>query len=258
LVFAAGLTVFAGLVGLCLGSFANVFAYRYPKGIGLALPASHCPHCKRPVGARDNIPVFSWLILGGRCRQCGWHIPIRYPLVELGFGLLTAGIVARYGANGRSAYFGLFFLVSALAALVDAGTFYLYDILTFPLIVAGLAGSFLFPALYASRWSSPLGTLVLASVMGLLGLVGKKAFGREALGGGDVKLMAGVGGFLGAAHGLLALFLGTLAGAAWSAVLLARGADRKAAIPFGPFLVAGAFAGAVVLLEGGRAWSWAF
>lgn len=240
-------------LGLCAGSFANVFLYRYPQGLSVLHPGSRCPHCGAPVRWRHNVPVFGWLWLRGRCRDCRWPIPARYPLTEAVFGALAFAVLWRFGTGPEAwAYLGLFFAL-LLAAICDWQTQYLYDVITLPLAALGLMMSFAFPALLGGPWASPLAMLgMLATMLGLQGL-GRWLAGRDALGSGDVKLMAAAAGFLGWPQAWLALLLGSLAGL--PLLLLYRrihGGAWKDPVPFGPALCLGAAIAAWDRLSGGE------
>jgi leader peptidase (prepilin peptidase) / N-methyltransferase len=244
--------LWGAVLGLCTGSFANVFLHRYPRGLSLFWPASRCPQCQAPVRWRHNIPVLGWLFLRGRCKDCGRAIPSRYPLVEAAFGLLAVLIVGRFGAEASTWAYLAFFMALLLAALCDWQTQYLYDVITVPLGVLGLGMSAAFPELLGGQWASPVAMLgMLATMLALQGL-GRWLAGRDALGGGDVKLMAAAAGFLGWPHAWLALLLGSLAGL--PLLLLYRrlhGGDWEDPVPFGPALCLGCAWAAWDLLAGG-------
>lgn len=240
------------VLGLSTGSFANVFLYRYPRGESLWHPGSRCPRCGKPVRWRDNIPVLGWLLLRGRCRDCGKAIPVSYPLVEAAFGTLALAVLLRFGVEPHVWPYLAFFLALLLAALADWQTQYLYDVITLPLGALGLLMSLFFPELLGGTWASALAVAgMLATMLGLQGL-GRWLAGRDALGGGDVKLMAAAAGYLGWPHAWLALLLGSLAGL--PLLLLHRrvnGGDWKDPVPFGPALCLGCALAAWDRLAGG-------
>lgn len=243
---------FMGALGLCVGSFCNVFAGRYPKRQDFIFQPSHCPRCFRTIRWYENIPLFSWLALGGRCSSCRGPISARYPLVELAFGLLFFLMAALFPARAESLVFLFFFTVLFLIALVDIETLKVYDVLTYPLIFAGLLPSLFFPGLYGWRGASLLGGLGVGGVTLALAWLGKKVFGREALGFGDIKLMTAAGGFLGWQHGLCAMLDAVLAGSLVAVWLVLRGFKMKDAFPFAPFLVLGCLAEGIDLLLGSQ------
>ena len=231
------------MLGAALFSFMNVVAWRLPQGKSPLTGRSFCPSCGEALQARDLVPVFSWLILRGRCRRCGAKIAVRYLLAELLGGALAVGCTLRFGAGLtlREGLFGMSWLalIALLAcgllfalALIDAKTQILPDELNLLLALCGLAGALLRPGM----WASALAGAVCVSVpMLLLCLVIPGAFG-----GGDIKLMAAAGLLLGWQHTLLAAFLAVLGGGGYGAYLLARKlADRKDHFAFGPFLCTG-------------------
>jgi leader peptidase (prepilin peptidase)/N-methyltransferase len=238
------LAILVGAVGgLVVGSFSTVVAGRIPAGESLVTPASRCPNCAHPVRPRDNVPVLSWLLLHGRCRDCDAPISRRYPLVEAGTALLFAAVVAGHHDDRATLVLGLV-LVAFLVplALIDLDTRLLPNKLTLPAAVAALVlGTLLDPSGEPER--------ILAGIAaGGFFLLAALAYPR-GMGIGDVKLAGVLGLFLGREVGA-ALFVGLLAGVLAGVVVIARkGAreGRRTAVPFGPFL---AFGGIVALLLG--------
>ncbi len=237
-----GVVLIAFLAGLSAGSFATAVAHRVPRGVSVAFARSQCPACGAQIGARDNVPVVSWLLLRGKARCCGAPISPRYPLTELVVGLLFVATVLVYRDDAAEAVIGLVFLtVLAVVTLTDL------EQRIIPNKVL-LVGALLCLAIAAPTDPSevPERLVAAAAAGGILFLV---VFAYPAgMGLGDVKLAATMGLFLGRAVApaiLIALLAGSLVGLA----LIARhGAKaRKMAIPFGPFL---AFGGAVALLAG--------
>ncbi|MDP8969824.1 MAG: prepilin peptidase [Actinomycetota bacterium] len=238
------------LLGLVFGSFANVVIHRVPAGESIVRPASACRSCRAPVAARDNIPVVSWLLLGGRCRACGAPIGIGYPMVELVSGVLFALVGARIGWDWALPGFLLFSWMLLVVAVIDARTRKIPNRLTYPLtptllVLLALAGLLNGQPGWALR--ALLGGIAAFAVLLLLALASPRGMGM-----GDVKLAAFVGiglGYLGWAHLLLGVFGGFLLGGLVALALLAVGRrDRKDLIPFGPYLSAGAL---LALLAGG-------
>jgi leader peptidase (prepilin peptidase)/N-methyltransferase len=235
--------VVAALGGLILGSFLNVVAYRLPRGGSLATPGSQCPHCAHPVRPRDNVPVVSWLVLHGRCRDCGGPIAGRYALVEAGTAVLFAAVVAARHDDPGELVLGLV-LVAFLVPLVliDLDVRLLPNAITLPAaVVAIVLGTLLDPSGQVERLLAGVGA-------GGFFLLAALAYPR-GMGIGDVKLAAVLGLFLGRAVGaalLVALVAGVLVGVA---IIARKGAaeGRKTAVAFGPFLALG---GAVALLAG--------
>jgi leader peptidase (prepilin peptidase) / N-methyltransferase len=228
----------AAVGGLIAGSFFNVVIARLPRHESLLRPGSRCPHCGHPVRPYDNVPVFSWLILRGRCRDCGRPITARYPLVELVTAALFAAVVIDTGAN-QHVWLGLA-LVSVLVpvALIDLDQRIIPNAILLPGAVAAIA-------IVAATQPSELGEHLIAgaAAAGFL-LVAVLAYPR-GMGMGDVKLAGVLGLYLGRSVGpamLVALLSGTIVGA----VIIARkGAaeGRKTAVPFGPFLALGGLVG---------------
>lgn len=235
--------VVATLGGLILGSFLNVVAFRLPRGGSLLTPGSQCPHCDRPVRPRDNVPVVSWLVLHGRCRDCGGPIASRYALVEAGTAVLFAVVVAVRHDDAADLVLGLV-LVAFLVPLVliDLDVRLLPNAITLPAaIVAVVLGAFLDPSGEVER-------LLAGAAAGGFFLLAALAYPR-GMGIGDVKLAAVLGLFLGravAAALLVALVAGVLVGVA---IIARKGAaeGRKTAVAFGPFLALG---GLVAVLAG--------
>ena len=235
--------VAALLGGLIIGSFLNVVAWRLPRKESLSHPGSHCPKCDTPIKPYDNIPLVSWLMLRGRCRNCGEPISPRYPLVELATGLLWAGVVlARY--DDVPALVRGILLVTFLVpiALIDFDTRTIPNKLTLPAAVLALAVIL----------ALDLDFLVEALIAGAAGFafffLAALAYPR-GMGMGDVKLAGVLGLYLGRAVGP-AIFIGLIAGVLVGGVIIARlGAKegRRTAVPFGPFLALG---GVIALFAG--------
>lgn len=244
--FATFLAVYAGAIGLLVGSYLNVVIHRLPQGLSTVTPRSRCPHCGATIRARDNVPVASWLLLGGRCRDCRAPISPRYPLIEGLVGALFALAVVRFGATAGAAVAGL--LVALLVALagIDVDHFYLPDRITLPGIALGLALRPL--AAWGSFWSALEGALVGAGVLLAFAGAWKLLKGVEGMGLGDVKMLGMIGAFLGPGGVAVTLVFAAASGAAVGLALLARGRGTlETKLPFGLFLAAG---GLVALYAG--------
>ena len=241
--------VIAGLMGLLIGSFLNVCIVRLPADQSVVTPRSRCPKCDRPIEWSDNIPVLSWLWLRGKCRSCREPISPLYPLVELTVGLLWAGVVLRYGLGLEALEAALFGTLLLGIALTDARTYLIPNEFTWGGLVLGLvlAAASGFQAVTAALIGAAAGFLVLWVV----GVIGKWAFKEEAMGGGDIKMMAMVGAFVGWQGVLLTIFIGALAGTLIFLPLALLG--RKKLVPFGVFLALGA---AVTYLIGPAILDW--
>ena len=225
--------------GLVLGSFLNVVIHRLPRGMSLLRPRSHCPACGAPVCWYDNVPVLSFLALGGRCRACRAAISPRYPLVELATGILLALVVVRFGVTLVGVEAAVLVLLLVPLALIDLEHHLLPDALTLPGIVAGAAFS---AAGGLVSWRTALlGAVVGGAVPYLVIVVYRLVRGVEGMGLGDVKLLAMAGAFLGWQGVLLTLGIGSCVGAAVGLALIACGrAGRDTELPFGVFLSAAA------------------
>jgi leader peptidase (prepilin peptidase) / N-methyltransferase len=237
--------VLAGVIGAIFGSFLNVVAYRLPRGESLSRPRSRCPGCGTPVRPYDNIPVLSWLLLRGKCRDCREPISARYPIVEAGTGLLCALVVLA----ADDVWLGLaFVLLLVPVTLIDLD----HRIIPNRLMLVGAIAA---PAiLLATEPDALLEHAIAAVAAGGFLLLAAVAYPR-GMGMGDVKLAAVMGLFLGRAVGpamFVALVAGTLVGAA---VIARKGAreGRKTAVPFGPFLALG---GVVALFAGDALVDW--
>ena len=232
------LSVVAGLFGLLLGSFLNVCTFRWPNDQSVVRPRSRCPGCERMIAWYDNIPVVSWLLLRGRCRHCETSISIQYPLVELGTALLWAGTVAHLGVTWEALRGGLFLTILFGIALTDAR----YYIIPDEFSLGGLAlGLLLSPLPGGVDWIQAFAGAALGfGILWGVAILGKAVFKKDAMGGGDIKMMAMVGAFLGMPGVLLTLFLGALLG---SVIFGPISWKTGKLVPFGIFLsVAGALA----------------
>jgi leader peptidase (prepilin peptidase)/N-methyltransferase len=237
---AAGAAV-AFLFGLVAGSFVNVVIHRFPRGESVVFPGSHCPACGAPIRAVDNVPVLSWLLLRGRCRDCRAPISARYPHHELVNGILWVAVYVR--APGWADFASGAFLCSACIALlaIDAEFRILPDRITLTGIAVGLALSFL------SQTRTPAsafgGAALGAGGLWLLAFVWEKVRKVEAMGLGDVKMLGMVGALLGASGVVLTVLLASVAGSLVGlAMVAARRGSLQTALPFGVFLALGAVA----------------
>ncbi|HXJ84231.1 MAG TPA: prepilin peptidase [Candidatus Methylomirabilis sp.] len=235
------------IFGLVIGSFLNVVIARLPEGRSVWRPRSACLGCGTPIDWYDNIPIVSFVVLGGRCRACGMAISRRYPIVEAATGLLFALAFLVLGPTPEFAVVAV--LLAALVAItaIDLSHQIIPDVITLPGIVAGVVASL---AIGRVTW---LESLIGIAAGGGLFLVIILASGG-GMGGGDMKLGAMLGAFLGWKLGLLAILLGVLSGGVVAiCLLLLRRKGRKEAIPFGPFLALG---GAVTSLWGEALLRW--
>lgn len=231
--------VFVFILGCCLGSFFNVVIYRLPAKLSIVQPGSHCPQCSRPIAFYDNIPLISYLILMGKCRHCRAPISFRYPLVEALTGTIALLLFQQYGFSMQLLGESIFVSLLILIAFIDLDTFTIPNILSLPGIAAGLAFSFLTPRL---SWQDSLLGILLGGGFLYAVAVAYQFFRRqEGLGGGDIKLLAMIGAFLGSAGVLFTIMLASVVGAmAGIAVMRRTRAGLTAMVPFGPFLSLGA------------------
>jgi leader peptidase (prepilin peptidase)/N-methyltransferase len=256
------LIVFAFIFGCVWGSFFNVAIYRLPRAMSVVRPRSHCVACNAPIAWYDNIPLVSWLVLRGKCRQCGAPFSFRYFVVELLSGLLFAAVMMKYVsvvtakghvAAGIAALVLHWLMVAGFIVLtfVDFDEKIIPNSVTFPGMVAGLIASFAVPTLVArypanlpdiSHWKGLLqggiGLVAGGGIMWLIAVVGKAACKKEAMGGGDLKLMAMIGAYMGWQLVLLVLFVSALVGTLVGVTLIVvRRAGWSSQIPFGPYIV---------------------
>jgi len=251
-------------LGASIGSFLNVVIYRIPAGISLIYPPSRCPVCLHRLGATENIPILGWLRLQGRCAHCQTPISARYPIIE---GATSGLFLLAFGLQGSQWSIELVrdwvFLSWLLSlAMIDYDTMTLPNPLTQWGVVTGLGLNVTIATLATAGQATPdaawiLGQTIFHSVLGaMVGLwgldtiraIGSWAFGKEAMGAGDAKLMAGIGAWLGTPAVVLTAFLGCLIGAIVGISAISSGRiSRSQPIPFGPFLAIG---GAVSLLWG--------
>jgi leader peptidase (prepilin peptidase) / N-methyltransferase len=229
------LVVYAALLGAVVGSFLNVCIYRLPEGLSVVRPRSRCPECSTPIGWRDNLPVVSWMLLRGRCRQCGIGISAQYPLVEVTTAVLWVAAFLRFGLSWSALSMALFFTLLLGIALTDARTYTIPDEFTLGGLALGLLLSMFpgTPGFLTAAGGAALGFVLLY----LVAVLGEWAFKKPAMGGGDIKMMAMVGAFLGPVGALLTIFLGALAGTLIFGPISAR---TGRLVPFGIFLAVGA------------------
>ena len=225
-----------GLFGAVIGSFLNVCIVRWPAEQSVVKPRSRCPKCNYQIQWFDNVPMVSWLVLGGKCRSCRTPISPMYPLVELANGLIWAWLGYRFGPSLEAIRGAIFCTILLGIAMTDARDYLIPDEFTIGGLVVGLA-------LAAAGGTSALlqgaiGAAVGFGLLWLVGYLGSKAFKEEAMGGGDIKMMAMVGAFVGWQGVLLTIFLGAFAGTLVFLPLALVG--KKKLVPFGVFLAVGA------------------
>ncbi len=234
-------------LGLLIGSFLNVCIHRLPLKEPIAVSRSRCPSCGKPIRSWDNIPVISFLILAGKCRDCGKKISRQYPLVEMANGVGYFLLVWRFGAGFPTVVYAVFFSSLLVITFIDLDHQIIPDAITLPGMVVGLAASgFLLPTGLASA--------LLGLFLGGGLFYAVAVLSRGGMGGGDIKLIAMIGSFLGWKGTLLTILTGALAGSVVGLFLMAfYGKDRKFPVPFGPFLSMGAL---IALFGGTYVWDW--
>ncbi|MBR8829107.1 MAG: prepilin peptidase [Gomphosphaeria aponina SAG 52.96 = DSM 107014] len=247
-VYEAIATLIIFFFGASIGSFLNVVVYRLPAGISLIYPPSRCPKCLHRLGKTENVPVLGWLWLQGRCRWCATPISPRYPLVEAITGLLFVLVFGQFGITGTSVGYCIFLSWLLALALIDLDTMTLPNVLTESGLLVGL-GYQMFEGWFSAGsagWASYLMWGIGSAVLGIwlfdtITIVGTIALGQPAMGGGDAKLAAMIGAWLGWKNLLLTGFLACGVGAVVGTAAIALGLlSRKQPLPFGPFLVLGA------------------
>ncbi len=248
--------------GASLGSFLNVCIYRIPADESVVSPGSRCPHCRTPIAWYDNLPVLSWMALGGRCRQCHASIAARYPMVEAATGGLALLALWRFGATPAAVVAFAFTSALLLITFIDFDHFFIPDEVSLPGVLVGLAISALPGGIGLA--DSAIGAAFGGGLLWLVAWSYERATGTEGMGLGDVKLLAMIGAFLGWQAIPIILIVASMGGSVagilvifgrrgrrqmarvartfgWRAVpTFARRAARRTAIPFGPFLALGA------------------
>ena len=270
--------IFIFTFGAAVGSFLNVVIHRVPNDESIIFPNSACPKCSNRIKFYDNIPILSWLLLGGKCRNCKIPISIRYPLVELFTALLFVLVFWQIGFNAFLPVCLIF--VTAIVALIfiDAEHMILPDVINFPLLFFALLVRLIYPLFFGSSYFSDLqifplsqmetypvwmvsllgailGGLVGGGSLWLVGEIWKRLRGVDAMGLGDVKMMFAVGALLGWRLTLLSIFLGAFSGAVIGIFVIARQKDKdlQTQIPFGIFLGIGSI---IALLFGEQIVKW--
>ncbi len=236
-------------VGACLGSFFNVLIYRLPRGESIVRPGSRCPACGRPIRPWENVPLVSFALLRGRCKGCGEKISWRYPAVE---GLTAAGYALLFLADGPGAVLArdiVLFSLLVPITFIDIDHRIIPDALSLGGLVAGLLFSFL----PGGDWKGSLaGGVIGGGALYGTAFAYERITGREGMGGGDIKLIAMIGAFLGWRGALLTIFFGSVLGVAGGLLAMRKGEDGlKTAIPFGPFLCVAALMARFI---GDRCW----
>ena len=278
-----GMPEFVGIawaffLGSLIGSFLNVVIHRVPNELSIVFPNSACPKCNSPIKPYDNIPIASWLILGGKCRNCKAPISARYPAVEALTGVIFAVVFWQIGFNAFLPVAWIFAATMIALMFIDAGHMILPNVITYPLFVFVIFVRIIYPIVFGSQYFSDMsyapatwmagqpawlvslacalaGALAGGGSLWLVGELWKRLRGVEAMGLGDVKMMLGVGALLGWRLTFLSIFLGAFSGAVIGIVLMSKQKDKgmQAQIPFGIFLGTGSL---LALLFGEKLIAW--
>jgi leader peptidase (prepilin peptidase)/N-methyltransferase len=265
------LLTFVFLTGAAVGSFLNVCISRWPLNLSVVRPRSRCPRCERSITWYENMPIVSWIVLRGKCRGCRLPISIQYPAVELGIALLWVAAFAAFSSDWFLALrVAVFTTVLVGIAVTDLKHYLIPDGFTvfglLWLFTTSLAAAMMGdPGMFASPYDSLIGACVGAGAISIIGWLGEVALGKEAMGFGDVTLMAVVGAALGPPRTLLTIFVGAAVGALVFILIVAPivwlrrrragggGAAELPLVPFGVFLAPAAL---FTLLKGDAAIAW--
>ncbi|MBI4398862.1 MAG: prepilin peptidase [Candidatus Omnitrophica bacterium] len=228
------------ILGVCVGSFANVCIFRLGEQISLVKPRSFCPACRTPIHAYDNIPLVSYILLKAKCRACGAKIPQRYFWVELVSGLIFSFLFI-YAGLTIELIWGFYFITSLLiVTLIDFKKMEIPDEITVSGIFAGWLFAFVFPEIFnevankSGLGESVLGMMTGGGLMWVTAWLGDKIFKRESMGGGDIKLMAMAGAFLGVQGAVMTYFLAPFFAMPFG--LFQKWVKKSEILPYGPFI----------------------
>jgi leader peptidase (prepilin peptidase)/N-methyltransferase len=232
----------AFIFGSIVGSFLNVCIYRLPRGLSIVSPSSRCTSCGTPIRPYDNIPIISFLLLGGRCRHCKSRISSRYPLVEALNGFIYMMVVLRFGLGFHTLVLMAYSSAMVVITFVDLDFQIIPDVITIPGIAVGLiAGSLILPDPFDRAFLLGFKAAAIGLASGGILFLVIAVLSKGGMGGGDIKMMAMIGAFSGWKSVLLTTFAGSLLGSIIGiALMVFKGKGRKTKIPFGPFLAIGA------------------
>ena len=233
------MVVYSALLGLILGSFVNVCIYRIPLKKSIVFPPSSCPNCGEKIRFYDNIPLISYVLLLGKCRHCRNPLAWHYPFVEAVTGLLSLALFIKYGLSYQYILYLIFTTSLVAISFIDLQHQIIPDVISLPGIVAGLAASFLPGDI--SWLDSLIGIIAGGGSLYLVAVVYERITGKEGMGGGDIKLLAMIGAWLGWMSLHFIILISSFAGVAVGVpCLLLGGKGLRVRIPFGPFLALGA------------------
>ena len=242
------------IFGLCIGSFLNVCIYRIPAQKSIVSPGSACPGCGTAIRFYDNIPLVSYLSLGGKCRQCQSPISFRYPLIEMLTGAFSVGLFLKFGLSIQTIVYFVFICVLIVITFIDIDHRIIPDRITLPGIFVFFSAAFAIPSL--SWIDSLLGIVIGGGSLFLVAVVYHLLAHKEGMGGGDIKLLAMIGALVGWKGVFFTIFVssavGTLAGLL---IMIVTRQNLKLAVPFGPFLSIGA---ATYIFFGPQLLTWYF
>ena len=231
--------VLAATCGFLIGSFLNVCIYRLPRGESIVWPGSRCPVCRKAIELYDNIPLLSYVWLFGRCRTCQAPISVQYPIVETANAAGYLAILWNFGLNWTTVLYAILFSALLVVTGTDLTHKIIPNVVTVPGIALGLFGAA--TVLPVGLINALLGVAIGGGILWALAWASPYLFGKEGMGGGDIKLLAMIGAFLGWKPALLTIMIGSLTGSIIGVSLIAlRFMKRDEYIPFGPFLVIGA------------------
>lgn len=223
------------VAGAAVGSFLNVLICRIPEGQSIVFPSSHCPKCRHPIRFYDNIPIISYLVLRGKCRDCHEKISLRYPLVEAVTAVFSLLLFWKFGITMQYLFSFIFVAALIVITFIDFDHQIIPDVISLPGIPFFCIGAIFFMGL--TVWESLLGVLIGGGCLFAIAFGYEVITKREGMGGGDIKLLAMLGAFLGWKSLFFILFVSSLLGAVIGITLMVlKGENMKYAVPFGPFL----------------------
>jgi leader peptidase (prepilin peptidase)/N-methyltransferase len=237
----AFLYIFLTFVGAAVGSFLNVLIFRIPEGQSIVLPSSHCPKCGHAIRVHDNIPIISYLILRGKCRDCHEKISLQYPIVEAITAVMSLLLFLKFGLSFKYLFSFIFTCALIVITFIDLRHQIIPDVISLP----GIPVFFLLAVFFMDVpiWEALLGILIGGGSLFAIAFLYEIITKREGMGGGDIKLLAMLGAFLGWKSLFFILFVSSLLGAVVGvSAMIIKGQDMKYAVPFGPFLSTAAVA----------------
>lgn len=235
--------LFIFIIGVCIGSFLNVVIYRFEKEVSVVYPSSFCPYCKTPIKWYDNIPILSYINLGGKCRVCKTHISIEYPIVEFLTGILTLIYYIKWGNSSFLWFIAFSFITYVLivVSVIDFKTMMLSDLFSYIIAFLGIVSSYINPLFSGGAKERILqsfsGIITGIMVIYLLMVIGKFIYKKDAVGDGDMFLFGAIGSFIGFKGIFDVVIISSFIGAFYGLILiLTKKLNRFSYIPFGPFL----------------------